>query len=412
MIMSYLNNYANDNIIPCFKGLNNILSESINKQVELMDNNYNNSLNFDIFSNTYFSIKEKYFENIKKSINSYGTSDYEQNLDKKMDSLRTLSENDNQKRNGVITDKIFNELFDKLEQTELFIRTFQNSNEFENLLSNNINKLNLSYKKMKYNINNNNYLDYLVSILDNKMLTIKNMTLYYYNSINITYYKIKNYLNQTIDEIENLLTICNNITYTVIMDKYSLISKEISESNKDYNFENEHNEIDNDKKLIEHSLITQNSDILTKISIVNNHRKAKFFLSIKNETNKNDFKIDFGIINQNSPDEMKIEISTPFGECGKYIDEYIINFNDVNFTTIWNSLSIYLNSFVNFESYKMEYSKYIFENDSEISCVVINGIEFCVTSKCKDIRIIESLSKFIMIGKNYTDTLTLDFFLK
>ncbi len=60
----------------------------------------------------------------------------------------------------------------------------------------------------------------------------------------------------------------------------------------------------------------------------------------------------------------------------------------------------------------MEYSKYIFENDSEISCVVINGIEFCVTSKCKDIRIIESLSKFIMIGKNYTDTLTLDFFLK
>ena len=48
---------------------------------------------------------------------------------------------------------------------------------------------------MKYNINNNNYLDYLVPILDNKMLTIKNMTLYYYNSINITYYKIKNYLN-------------------------------------------------------------------------------------------------------------------------------------------------------------------------------------------------------------------------
>ena len=78
-------------------------------------------------------------------------------------------------------DKIFNELFDKLEQTELFIRTFQNSNEFENLLFNNINKLNLSYKKMKYNINNNNYLDYLVPILDNKMLTIKNMTLYYYN---------------------------------------------------------------------------------------------------------------------------------------------------------------------------------------------------------------------------------------
>ena len=192
-LMSYLNNYANDNIIPCFKGLNNILSESINKQVELMDNNYNNSLNFDIFRNTYLSIKEKYFENIKRSINSYGTSDYEQNLDKKMDSLRTLSENDNQKRNGVITDKIFNELFDKLEQTELFIRTFQNSNEFENLLSNNINKLNLSYKKMKYNINNNNYLDYLVPILDNKMLTIKNMTLYYYNSINITYYKIKNY---------------------------------------------------------------------------------------------------------------------------------------------------------------------------------------------------------------------------
>ena len=201
------------------------------------------------------------------------------------------------------------------------------------------------------------------------------------------------------------------------MDKYSLISKEISESNKDYNFENEHNEIDNDKKLIEHSLTTQNSDILTKISIVNNHRKAKFFLSIKNETNKNDFKIDLGIINQNSPEAMKIEISTLFGNCGKYIDEYIINFNDVNFTTIWNSLSIHpnslsmcLNSFVNFESYKMEYSKYIFENDSETSCAFVGGVEFCVTSKCKDIRIIESLSKFIVIGKNYTDTLTLDFF--
>jgi len=320
-----------------------------------------------------------------------------------MDSLRTLSENDNQKRNGVITDKIFNELFDKLEQTELFIRTFQNSNEFENLLSNNINKLNLSYKKMKYNINNNNYLDYLVPILDNKMLTIKNMTLYYYNSINITYYKIKNYLNQAIDEIENLLTICNNITYTVIMDKYSLISKEISESNKDYNFENEHNEIDNDKKLIEHSLITQNSDFLTKISIVNNHRKAKFFLSIKNETNKNDFKIDFGIINQNSPDEMKIEISTPFGNCGKNIDQYIIYFDEVNFTTIWNSLSIYLNSFVNFESYKIIKSKYKIEDNSIRRCVQIQGIGICMAGECEseNIVIIQPLSQYIIIRKNW-----------
>ncbi len=190
------------------------------------------------------------------------------------------------------------------------------------------------------------------------------------------------------------------------MDKYSLISKEISESNKDYNFENEHNEIDNDEKLIEHSLITQNSDILTKISIVNNHRKAKFFLSIKNETNKNDFKIDFGIINQNSPDEMKIEISTPFGNCGKYIDEYIINFNEVNFTTIWNwnSLSIYLNSIINFESYKMKYSKYIIE-DSKIKCMSLLGLSVCTADKCEYIKNIEGFPKLIKFDrKNQTYT--------
>ena len=377
-LLNFLNNYGKNFIKPCFKGINNILSES--NKVKYIDVKYNNSLNsnecMNLSNNIYYSIKEKHFDNISKSIDSYGILDYEENLEKEIyrySSLRSLSDNEDEGRNDISS--IFNKLFIDIEQEKLFLDINEFFYKFDQIILTNIKNINLSYKISKAKIIN---YDYLAPALEEKLTIIKNMALDYYNSINNNLSKIKNYLNNSIYELEDLLLQCKNITYATILSKYDMISKEIDSFNIEYN------ETIKDIENIQ-NIVTPNNEYRINSAISELNKKGKFNLSLKKEIiNTNSFNIS--IINQIAPKKIKILISNPYGTCGELVHEYQIDFNNVNFTTIsqlkMNPLSMIFYSLINFEEVTYTLTKYEYEDNKEIDCILIAGMNVCFGSKC------------------------------
>ena len=72
---------------------------------------------------------------------------------------------------------------------------------------------NKEYKDAKTILKNNNYDDYLYWILHNKLISLKNLAEDYYLNINASYYIVRNYLYNSIYELDNLINKCANITF-------------------------------------------------------------------------------------------------------------------------------------------------------------------------------------------------------
>ena len=221
-LLNFLNNYGDNIINPCFNGIKNIVVEEKINKINFIDEKYYNFLYSNEFKNLsdniYYSIKEKYTNNIMQSINSYGISDYEQILENEMDrysNLRSLSDYEEEGRNDITG--IFNNLFFELEQEKIMINEYLDG--FDDIILANINNINLSYKKSKNILINSKNIDYLIPVLDEKLIIIKNLALDYYNYINNSFYKIQNYLNDSIYELDDLLNQCNNITNSTLLNK-------------------------------------------------------------------------------------------------------------------------------------------------------------------------------------------------
>ena len=410
-LLNYLNNYGDNIINPCFNGIKNIVVEEKINKINFIDEKYYNFLYSNEFKNLsdniYYSIKEKYTNNIMQSINSYGISDYEQILENEMDrysNLRSLSDYEEQGRNDIIG--IFNNLFFELEQEKIMINEYLDG--FDDIILANINNINLSYKKSKNILINSKNIDYLIPVLDEKLIIIKNLALDYYNYINNSFYKIQNYLNDSIYELDDLLNQCNNITNSTLLNKYTMISKEFKSFNIEYNETIEELE-DN-----QHSY-TQNAEYEIYNRILGLNKKGKFNLLLKNETiNFNNLTLTASIINQIVPKKMSISIINRYGTCGKFVNEYMVEFNNVNYTTFLqyntNSLWLTFNSLIDFESYCYSITKYKYEEDEEVICYTIGGMKLCVNGECipKE-TIIESKKKFIVERKIINNTYLYDY---
>ena len=120
------------------------------------------------------------------------------------------------------------------------------------------------------------------------------------------------------------------------------------------------------------------------------------------------------IINQIAPEKMIVSFSYPFGNCGKYVQEYSINFNKVNFTTtiqlIMNSTFINISSLINFEQFYIRESTYKYEEEEETKYIMVGGIKISIPFECqmKNAIIVDS-NEIIQNEKNYFETIIYDF---
>ena len=396
-LIDYLENYGNNTLIPCFTGINNILTENSESQIQYIDKYYSNSLKYNEFVNLlnyiYSLIIFNYSKKIRNSIYSY-----EENLLKKVNNFDLINFSDNDKLRINNIDEIFNKLFIYSEQFKSMIEKLYTSDEFDSEMSQNFKNLNSFYRKNKNNIEN------FIPIIDEELLKIANKTLEYYTSINTTFYKIKNDLKKEIEQIRNLLNKCFNTTISTILNKYDEILKEFRPLNLSY---------DNiEKNIIFHNEIEhQNFDLTTvntNISLLIKKVKMEFLFKNENK-NINDLLISSNIINQISPQKILISFVSPLG-YDKKVEKLDINFNNVNLTTIdyfiSNSSYIYTNKIIEFDDFTIFKKNYKIVREIKNKCTIILGINICLNEEDEKEELLDQQQ--ITIKKKYFSTL--DFF--
>jgi hypothetical protein len=201
------------------------------------------------------------------------------------------------------------------------IQTLDLFSKFEDKINNYINNIKEQYEIIKNSIKNKNFTEEISTKLYEKLEELKEHSISYYNNFKIKYEQIKDYLEDSIINIDKLIEKSSNITYKVINDKY----KEIKN-----NFKQINNKIENTKKIepitinkIE-SNINYQIQITFKEMIINN----EFFFDINLEDGK--YKLKGQLINKNRPKSFIIDFATKKGKCAFEGKEMTINLNSIS----------------------------------------------------------------------------------
>ena len=348
--------------------MKNEIFDNIEKKSILYEKNYDKNKIL-LFLNDFNNEIKNNFEKMKNSIFFYGIDEYENNLNKKIQKMRILNENLSEKK---IADKSIDETFQKLlnnsKKINFFIKNFEKFDEFDNIIQNNIEKLFSSYNNSKNNIKNNNFEEE-ENFLINKLENLTNFTFDYYNKINESFYNNKIYILNSIEEIDFLLNLCANKTFSTFAKKYYEISN-ISQSKT-----NEIEEFEEEIIIKEHEILSQNMQYYANINLTNIKKKAdfKFIFDFDEINNLKMPKIYAHIINLSRPKKMNLEIYNKIGSCGKNVENYEFNFNNVNFSLILDfntdSNDIIYTVITDIESFNYTEERYLIENLPKNICL-------------------------------------------
>ena len=393
----YLNNYGNDIIKPYYTQLINFIDEStkdiiinnINKHIK----DYEDKLNIEEFNNgtndIFLSTKE-IFEKIKNFINIYGLNDkYYDNLDKEIKQIElrraeeTITDENNKQTNKNIP-QMLSELRNNSENAAIFINSFEGFNNFDNYLSEDFTNLDISFKKSKDLIKKNNYSNEINDDLLEKLNYLKNITSNYYFSINDTLYNLKDYLDKSILEINELLYICENSTYNAFSKKYESISDEVQNIDKNYNTN------EKSSPIIYNTTWENTNNIKATAKMDNLIKKGKFKFIYNYEKGSSPL-MRVELINEGKPEELDLKIEDSYGvdgDCGKKVEEIKAKFNNVSFITYIDynitTNKINMTKITEFDSFDYSICKYKKGVSSGSTCRMIMGLQVCTgSSNCQ-----------------------------
>ena len=396
-ISQFLNNYGDNSIKPKFEQFVNLVNEAtkdkIYSTIEANALDYINHFNKEEFNQQsteiYSNIKGQYIDNINASINNYGIEEYPNNLETEINAvgekirrrrLRGLTEDEiTNIIKERVADKAIDDTFSKLlassNNAKVFINAFKKFDEFNSEIEKNINNFNSAYKSSLNLIKKNNYEEEIHNSLIQKLSELKNFTMDYYNNISESFNIIKNYLNNSIHEIDSNLIKCANITYSTFEEKYINISKDV----ESINFEDSKNE--EELKGTE-SVPNQNKNINVNYTISNMMKKTKFNFDLVFEGNElKKPRVKVNIINQSKPDKVNFGLIEPQNGCGKIIELVEASIKDVNYTInmdfFTNSTSLYVKTFADFESYYISKELHEIEEKTINKCVNVLGNLIC-----------------------------------
>ena len=374
-LIDFLNNFGEMNIQPKFKEIIGILNYEVRDiVVNKIDKNYLEYKNFyemEKFIEKANLINEeitnKYINNVNEAIDNYGKEEYPNNLEKE---INRQSQTIKRRRNRLLTEEeIENDYKEKIADKALddtlfkilvfsnnakkFIDNYENFNIFDKIINENLNKLNIAFKKSLKLIKDNYYTEEISNELNTKLMDLKNYTFDYFSSINERFSDLKTYLKTSINDIYNNINKCANLTYITFSEKYENISK-IKEINSktDTNIGKISDTFINDN---------QNQIITVNYTISEISKKAQFKFKIDYEV-EGDIKkpiVTATIINESRPKLIDFKFIQPQEGAGDIIEKVNIEPNNVNFTmSIYYTTKekdLYVTSITDFESYS--YSK-------------------------------------------------------
>ena len=392
-LIQYLNNFGKNNIKPIYNNFTTKIDEISNKQIALNFEknwkNYENSYNIDKFineaNNTLLTLKDNYIDNIDNNINNYYSNYSKKYQDEYYKFLENYEKNLDDYSNGLISDKSLDDITEKLlrnfENTKVFVDTLKEFDEYNKKIIKNINNLNIAFKESQiiieknYYEENNNY--------NNKLYELKEITMDYYHKINESYYNIKEQLSQSIQNMNNQIKKCINITYENLINEYKKVSEEEETINVEYSKTVEK------PNTIYHNYNAEDTTyyIETKMTNLQYYAKFKFGIKFENNDYKNP-KVVASIINKSRPNNMVLDIFSYYGNCGQKGIIIDTNFNDAEYTMNLDfdtkSNNINVTTITNFEKYEYNSKAYQIEDSDEIDCYVVAYIKFCLNlQKCR-----------------------------
>lgn len=431
-LKNYLNDFGTNNIQPKFEGLMDILNRetkdeiinTIDKNSEEYINYFNDAEFIEKSDASYNEIKEKYIENINSGIIDYGKEEYLDKLEKEIGRIsdkirrrreRLLSEeeieNDRRER---IADKAIDNTFSKLlsssKNTKKFIDNLEKFDNFDKIINENINKLNIAYKKSSNRIKENNYIEEVNNNLTTRLSDLKNITLEYYTNINNSFYNLKNYLKNSINDIYNDLYQCANITYRTFAGKYENLSK-VEQINT--TIDNTFGEEIKDSKIIDN----QGKITTVNYTISNIMKKAKFLFNfeLEEEGEIKKPRLKASVINLSRPGKIKIKFINSQPETGDIIQYVDVDTQNANFTININyntsSKDLYVTNIVDFESF--QFSKELVKiplnsEEMEENCYWVDGVQYCDYTEGEysedNPEILSSKKEQTIEGKKFTET--------
>ena len=165
----------------------------------------------------------------------------------------------------------------------------------------------------------------------------------YYTNISESFIELRDYLNNSINKIDNELNQCANITYSTFSDKYINISKEVESINS------EDSKIEEEETKDSIPISNQNKIINVNYTINEMLKKVKFkFDLIFEESEIKKPRVKVNIINQSKPNKINFDlIETQTNGCGRIVELVEASFNNVNYSNnfsymYWSRISFCL----------------------------------------------------------------------
>ena len=416
-IPQLLNNYCKDKILPFYDEIKFILDYST-KDIVILNldknvKNFKNSYIINNFESTSKSISNNLYSYFNRMDNylkySYGAIDtiYLKNLDMEMEnyqSIRRLDEIKNIKQK--IADKKLDETFNLIKNSSFsiieFITNLNQFSNFEEKIKKYINKINEQYTFSINNIKNMKYTDINNQKLYDTLDELKKYSINYFTKANSSYYQTKKYIDTSINQINELIEQCANITYEQINNKYINIKNNFHPINQTIK----------EEKLIEIDIHNENingMDYIIETKIDKYLIENEITLDIQSEEGDiSKYKLVGKIINKSRPHKMIIDFYLNFGQkCEIKGRRMTINFNNINFSSnlifdsTLNNITIYNN--IDFDEYNIKNEKYIIKEFNFIK--VLGGITFVFPNLCISTIDGENEIKIVNSKKNSTTQL-------
>ena len=427
-LIVFLDSYGDTIIQSSYDGLEtlinkitkNVTQSNLEKNIKIFYDNLDFNKSLEYIDNIYNSIKNNNIDKIKNNINSYGKEDYPNKLNEEIDRLqnrrlRRLNGEESEKdiyeeikeaSNENSISQNLNKLLLKSENTLNYIKAFESFNKFNEIINKNIKKLNISFGETKQIIDNAYSEDDIFPYLNDKLEILFEHALNYYNKMKDSYNSLRKYIDDSLNEIDEELNLCTNVTYETFIQKYENISK------KSIPFDIEKNNKEQKDRQFKYITPSQFSEFETKADMLSIDEKARFKynLILEGDGRMKDAKVVVSVMNEIKPHKASIEISenTP-SNCIKSIQKIDIDFNTVNFTanlffdSKYNIMNVSIDKDFIYE-YKLQ-GYDVDENEDEEEqtiCIEIMGTNFCNKNEqnCKEpIKNNLTQSKTIIIQK-------------
>ena len=269
------------------------------------------------------------------------------------------------------------------------MESLEKFDEFDKKILDSVNKLNSAFKESEKLINENNYTSEVKENLTLKLYYLKNHSSEYYSKINESFYDYKNYIKDSISEIDTFLNQCANITLTTFTKKYKEILDKVKPLNSMKKDKIDLFEDEKDVKIQNYQITinTKIENILQEAEFNYNYHYDQNYISGIKFPN-----INTNLINLMRPKKATFNIIKDITDCAQEIETIEINFNNVNYSVSLefnpDSQDVISKIIGLFDDYEYTFERYNTSDTTEVICTGNNyhTIQICYPGICTNAK--------------------------